>query len=158
MAVNVRGLIYQEHIKLSPGADDKPRWLQLFNKIVPYIGAREKDTSRKICIEIEVSPTAEEMQAAFENHLKDVGSEEKPTRDLGFLRSGNMPTIWANDYRVKSQVSIESKSRILTSQKLLESVIDQVKENIAFGINSNVPDVIQKQAEKDCHALKMQTM
>lgn len=132
-ARDVTGIVYKEKISLSAGVNDRPRWLELFNKVVPYIGVREKEKARQVYIEVDANPTAEEMQIAFENHLEAMGNDEEPSMDLGFLRSKGMPTIWANDYRVKSQVTLEKNTGIFKSKELYERVLEDVKENIALG-------------------------
>ncbi|GAB0969133.1 hypothetical protein EIZ89_19360 [Escherichia coli] len=85
---------------------DQADWTRFFGRL-PFVSAEITKDTRKVEINIEAKPTAEELQQIFEQYAEDYNGGLDGWRNLGFRKEGVGGICWLNSFVVKNVLPID---------------------------------------------------
>ncbi|EPW5499122.1 TPA: hypothetical protein ACGUM0_003944 [Vibrio vulnificus] len=86
--------------------ENQPDWTRLFGGL-PFVSGEVTKDTRKVEVNIEAKPTAEELQRIFEQYNEDYNGGLDGWRNLGFKKDGVGGICWLNSFVVKSVLPID---------------------------------------------------
>lgn len=86
--------------------ENQPDWTRLFGNL-PFVSAEVTKDTRKVEVNIEARPTAEQLQRIFEQYNEDYNGGLDGYRNLGFKKEGVGGVCWLNSFVVKSVLPID---------------------------------------------------
>lgn len=87
-------------------AENQPDWTNLFGRL-PFMSAEVTRDTRKVEVNIEAKPTAQELRSIFEQYNEDYNVGVDSWRNLGFRKEGVGGVCWLNSFVVKSVLPID---------------------------------------------------
>lgn len=81
-------------------------WTRFFGRL-PFVSAEVTKDTRKVEVNIEAKPTAEELQQIFEQYAEDYNGGLDGWRNLGFRKEGVGGICWLNSFVVKNVLPID---------------------------------------------------
>lgn len=90
---------------ISARAENLPDWTRFFGGL-PFVSASATKDSRKVEVNIEAKPTAEELRSIFQQYSEEYSSNLDGWRNLGFRKEGVGGVCWLNSFVVKSVLPI----------------------------------------------------
>lgn len=85
---------------------DQPDWTRLFGRL-PFVSAEITKDTRKVEVNIEAKPTAEELQRIFDQYAQDYNGVVDSWRNVGFRKEGVGGVCWLNSFVVKNVLPID---------------------------------------------------
>lgn len=85
---------------------NQPDWTRLFGRL-PFVSAEITKDTRKVEVNIEAKPTADELRRIFEQYAEDYAGGLDGWRNLGFKKEGVGGTCWLNSFVVKNVLPID---------------------------------------------------
>lgn len=86
--------------------ENRPDWTRLFGGL-PFVSAEVTKDTRKVEVNIEAKPTADELRRIFEQYNDDYNGGLDGWRNLGFKKEGVGGICWLNSFVVKSVLPID---------------------------------------------------
>ncbi|EDF9717394.1 hypothetical protein ACH11I_002364 [Salmonella enterica subsp. enterica] len=86
--------------------ENQPDWTRLFGGL-PFVSAEITKDTRKVEVNIEAKPTAEELQRIFEQYAEDYNGGLDSWRNIGFRKEGVGGICWLNSFVVKNVLPID---------------------------------------------------
>lgn len=91
---------------ISARAENLPDWTRLFGGL-PFVSAEVTRDSRKVEVNIEAKPTAEELRRIFEQYSEEYSGNLDGWRNIGFKKDGVGGICWLNSFVVKSVLPVD---------------------------------------------------
>ena len=92
--------------EISAREENQPDWTRLFGGL-PFVSAEVTKDTRKVEVNIEAKPTAEELQEIFEQYNEGYNGGLGSWCNLGFRKDGVGGICWLNSFVVKSVLPID---------------------------------------------------
>ncbi|MBA3116222.1 hypothetical protein CB002_011375, partial [Salmonella enterica] len=86
--------------------ENQPDWTRLFGGL-PFVSAEITKDTRKVEVNIEAKPTAQELQRIFEQYAEDYNGGLDSWRNIGFRKEGVGGICWLNSFVVKNVLPID---------------------------------------------------
>ncbi|WP_345862857.1 hypothetical protein [Shewanella algae] len=86
--------------------ENRPDWTRLFGGL-PFVSGEVTKDTRKVEVNIEAKPTAEELRRIFDQYNDDYSGGLDGWRNLGFKKEGVGGICWLNSFVVKSVLPID---------------------------------------------------
>lgn len=92
---------------ISARAENQPDiWSRLFGGL-PFVSAEVTRDSRKVEVNIEAKPTAEELRSIFQQYSEEYSGNFDGWRNIGFKKEGFGGIHWLNSFVVKSVLPVD---------------------------------------------------
>lgn len=91
---------------ISARAENQPDWTRLFGGL-PFVSAEVTKDSRKVEVNIEAKPTAEELRSIFQQYSEEYTGNLDGWRNIGFKKEGVGGICWLNSFVVKSVLPVD---------------------------------------------------
>lgn len=85
---------------------NQPDWTRLFGRL-PFVSAEITKDTRKVEVNIEAKPTAQELQQIFDQYAEDYNGGLDGWRNVGFRKEGVGGICWLNSFVVKNVLPID---------------------------------------------------
>lgn len=86
--------------------ENQPDWTRLFGGL-PFVSSEVTKDTRKVEVNIEAKPTAEELQRIFEQYNEEYNGGLDGWRNIGFKKDGIGGVCWLNSFVVKSVLPVD---------------------------------------------------
>ncbi|WP_109706526.1 hypothetical protein [Pantoea ananatis] len=84
----------------------QPDWTRFFGRL-PFVSAERNKDTRKVEINVEAKPTADELRRIFESYAEDYSGIIDGWRNIGFRKEGVGGICWLNSFVVKNVLPID---------------------------------------------------
>ncbi len=91
---------------ISAREENQSGWTRLFGRL-PFVSAEVTKDTRKVEVNIEAKPTADELQQIFEQYAEDYNADLGGWRNVGFRKEGIGGICWLNSFVVKNVLPID---------------------------------------------------
>ncbi|MDO9013895.1 MAG: hypothetical protein Q7U84_03840 [Polynucleobacter sp.] len=127
LASKVTHIVRRDTIQLNSGVDERPAWVQFFDKI-PLIPAKPKAKTRQIEVRAEATPTAADIKKIIETFAK---AERKRSdwNNVGF-GIGTNTVVWVDRYRLHENINLSNEGSTVFPASDLYSRLSAVRERI----------------------------
>lgn len=126
LAGQVTHVVRRETVRLDAPADERARWLKLFDNI-DYLNARPKAKTRQIEVRAEAKPTPDELRKIVETFAKE-NRKRSDWENIGFETESG--TVWVDRYRLHSSLSINQDKPDVLSAEALHRRLAEMRDDL----------------------------